>query len=114
MLWTRRTTGLSIWRLLEGWCRRHFRFMLISSLTLVVGLQLAATPTQSVPTMMRAQRFEVVNPEGTVVFSVRATEAGGRLEVQDGTGATVFSIGVDPNDPKQFGLWEQSRQEIAS
>jgi len=63
---------------------------------------------------MRTQHFEVVNAKGAVVFSIRATEAGGRLEVQDSTGATVFSVGVDPNDPEQVGLWEQSRQEVAS
>jgi septal ring factor EnvC (AmiA/AmiB activator) len=71
-------------------------------------------PTQSVPSIMQAQHFEVVNAKGAIVFSIRATEAGGRLEVQDGKGATVFSVGVDPNDPEQIGLWEQSRQEIAS
>jgi hypothetical protein len=114
MLWTRRTIGVSMLRTLEGWCRRHCRLILISSLTLAAGLHLTVMPTQSVPSIMRTQHFEVVNAKGAVVFSIRATEAGGRLEVQDGTGATVFSVGVNPNDPEQFGLWEQSRQEIAS
>lgn len=114
MLWTRRMMGVSMLHTLAGWCRRHCRLILISGLMLAAGLHLAATPTQSVPNIMRTQYFEVVNAKGAVVFSIRATEAGGRLEVQDSTGATVFSVGVDPNDPEQFGLWEQSRQEIAS
>ncbi|WP_089936842.1 hypothetical protein [Candidatus Entotheonella palauensis] len=96
MLGTRRTIGI------------------VSGLVLAAGLYLTATPTQSVPSIMQAQQLEVVNADGTIVFSIRAAEAGGRLEVRDGAGATIFSAGVDPDDPKRFGLWEQSQRTIAS
>ncbi len=87
---------------------------MVCVLTLAAGLHLAAAPTQSVPSIMRARQLEVVNAEGTVVFSVRATEAGGRLEVKNSTGATIFSTGSDPDGLQRFGLWEQSRQTIAT
>ncbi len=83
-------------------------------LTLAVGLHLAAAPAQSVPSIVRAQQLEVVDADGTVVFRVRATEAGGRLEVKNRTGATIFSTGSDPEAPQRFGLWEQSRQTLAT
>lgn len=94
MLWTRRTISI------------------VSGLILAAGLYLMATPGQSVPSIMQAQQVEVVNAEGTVVFSIRATEAGGRLEVRDGVGKMIFSAGVDLEAPQQFGLWEQSRRAI--
>lgn len=103
-----------MWSILLRGSRRYCRLLLVSGLTLAAGLHLAATPTQPVTAIMQTQHLEVVNAEGTVVFSVRATETGGRLEVRDGAGATMFSAGADPDDPKRFGLWEQSRQEIAS
>ena len=84
------------------------------AIALVVGLALAAAPAPSAPPVMQAQQWEVVNAAGAVVFSIRATEAGGRLEVRDGVGATIFSAGLDPANPTQVGLWEQSRQDIAS
>lgn len=96
MLWTRQTIGI------------------VSGLILVAGLHLAATPTQSGPTTVRAQQVEVVNTEGTVVFSIRATEAGGRLEVRNRAGEMIFSAGSDPDDPTPVELWEQSRQDLAS
>lgn len=96
MLWTRRTIGI------------------LGALTLAAGLHLAATPSQSVTSPLRAQQVEVVNEEGTVVFSIRATEAGGYLEVRDGQGATIFSVGLLPDTPQQVGQWEQSRREIAN
>ncbi len=96
MLWTRRSIGM------------------VSGLILAFGWYLAATPSQSVPSIMQAQQFEVVNAEGRIVFSIRATEAGGRLEVRDGAGTTIFSAGVEPDAPTQFGLWEQSQRAIAS
>ena len=84
------------------------------AIAVVIGLTLAAAPTPSAPPVMQAQQWEVVNAAGAVVFSVRATEAGGRLEVWDSAGATIFSAGLNPTDPKQVGLWEQSRQDIAN
>jgi uncharacterized coiled-coil protein SlyX len=109
-----RRAGLSTLRLLKRVCRRYFHLILVTGLILVAGLHLAATPTRPVPTMIQAQQFKVVNAKGAVVFSVRATEAGGRIEVRDGTGVVIFSAGVDPDHPQRFGLWEQSRNEIAS
>ena len=114
MLRTRRTIGLSTLRMLLHGSRRYCRLMLVSSLILVAVLHVAATPTQPVPTLIQTQQLEVVNPAGVVVFSVRATASGGRIEVRGQTGATIFSAGADPDDPQPLGLWEQSRQEIAS
>jgi len=113
-LWSPRTIGLSMWRILLRGFGRSCRLLIVSGLTLAAGLHLAATSTQPVSAIMQTQHLEVVSAEGTVVFSVRATETGGRLEVRDRAGATIFSAGADPDDPKRFGLWEQSRQEIAS
>lgn len=113
MLRTSRTIGRSTLRMLRG-PHRYFHVILVSSLILVAALHLAATPTQPVPSMLQTQQFEVVNASGVVVFSVRATEAGGRVEVRDGRGATIFSAGADPDEPQRFGIWEHSRNEMAS
>lgn len=114
MSWTRQTIRRSIVPIRKRWSRRDFRLMLVGGLTLVAGLHLAATPSQSVPDTIQAQQFEVVNAAGAVVFSVRATDAGGRLEVRDRAGAIIFSAGPDLDDPQRLDLWERSQQEMSN
>jgi hypothetical protein len=81
---------------------------------MIAGLTLAAAPTQPVAERRRTERLEVVNEAGRIVFVVRGTEQGGRMEVKDNAGAIVFSAGAMPDDAKQAGLWEQTVHEVAA
>ena len=58
----------------------------------VVGGLLAATNLQSVPDVVRAKMFEVVNDEGKVVASIGADAEGGVLSIGNNEGEEVAAI----------------------
>ena len=89
-------------------------FRVAAGLALLVGVTLADTPTGSAPERLQAQRLEVLNEAGQIVFMVHATKSGGRLEVKNEAGMVVFSAGTDPDDPVRVEVWEQTRPELAS
>ena len=61
----------------------------------VVGGLLAATSLQSVPDVIRAKKFEVVNDEVKVVASFYANMGGGMLSVSNKDGEVVSGLGSD-------------------
>ena len=61
----------------------------------VVGGLLAATTLQSVPDVLRAKKFEVVNDEVKVVASFYANMGGGMLSVSNKDGEVVSGLGSD-------------------
>ena len=63
----------------------------------VVGGLLAATTLQSVPDVIRAKQFQVVNDEGTVIVEIGATADGGQLRVRNKDGKQVAAIFADAN-----------------
>jgi hypothetical protein len=64
---------------------------------LVAGVVVSATSLQTVPDVIRAKRFEVVNGDGKVVVQLVATENGGVLVIanKDGTPLTAIFAGAD-------------------
>jgi chromosome segregation ATPase len=85
----------------------------IVTLAAIVALTLAATTPQSpVQKAIQTQRLEVVNDAGQVLFVARATAYGGRLEVNTRRGETLFSIGIDPDDPERPSVWERTRRQV--
>ena len=62
---------------------------------LLVGGLLAATSMQSVPDVVRAKSFEVVNDEGKVVASFYANMGGGMLSFSNKDGEVVAGLGSD-------------------
>jgi hypothetical protein len=61
----------------------------------VVGGLLAATSLQSVPDVIRAKQFEVVNDEVKVVASFYANMGGGMLSFSNKDGEVVVGLGSD-------------------
>ena len=61
----------------------------------VVGGLLAATSLQSVPDVIQAKKFQVVNGEGTVVASFYANMGGGMLSFSNKEGEVVAGLGSD-------------------
>jgi hypothetical protein len=63
---------------------------------IVVGGLLAATSLQSVPDVIRAKNFEVLNEEGVVIASLRENPHGrGWLSIRDEVGRSVAAITGD-------------------
>jgi hypothetical protein len=61
----------------------------------VVGGLLAVTTLQSVPDVIQAKKFEVVNDEGKVVASFYANMGGGMLSFSNKDGEVVAGLGSD-------------------
>ena len=66
----------------------------VFGLVLVGGL-LAATSMQSVPDVIQAKKFQVVNEEGKVVASFYSNMGGSMLSVSNKDGEVVVGLGSD-------------------
>jgi hypothetical protein len=64
---------------------------------LVAGVVVSATSVQSVPDVIQAKKFEVVNDEGKSVARLSANEDGGYLSVCNKDGQVVALHGADEN-----------------
>ncbi|MFT4592782.1 MAG: hypothetical protein ACI9JK_000481 [Phycisphaerales bacterium] len=62
---------------------------------LVAGIVVGATSLQTVPDVIQAKKFEVVNDEGKVVASFYANMGGGMLSVSNKDGEVVVGLGSD-------------------
>jgi chromosome segregation ATPase len=110
----RRSHPLSLDRVMVRTARFKQLFRLSGGLVMIAGLTLAAAPTQPATERLQAERLEVVNEDGQIVFVVRGTKQGGRMELKNNDGTIVFSAGAMPDDAKQVGLWEQTVHEVAA
>ena len=88
------------------------RLRLGLSVALIAGLSLAATSTPSSPPAIQTQRLEVVNTSGEPVVVIRHTAQGGRLEVMNEAGATIFSVGGSSSDSDPLPSWDRARHDI--
>lgn len=91
---------------LEHRVRSDRRWLLGLGLSILAALSIAAQTAPSAPTVVRATRLEVVDAAGHVVFTVSASEKGGRLEVLNHEGQETFSAGIR-QDTGLPGLWER-------
>ena len=62
---------------------------------LVAGVVVSATSLQTVPDVIQAKKFEVVNDEGKVVASFYAYMGGGMLSFSNKDGGVVAGLGSD-------------------
>ena len=62
---------------------------------LVAGIVVGATSLQTVPDVIQAKKFEVVNDEGKVVASFYANMGGGMLSFSNKDGEVVAGLGSD-------------------
>jgi hypothetical protein len=62
---------------------------------LVAGIVIGATSLQTVPDVIQAKKFEVVNDEGKVVASFYANMGGGMLSFSNKDGEVVAGLGSD-------------------
>ena len=62
---------------------------------LVAGVVVSATSLQTVPDVIQAKKFEVVNDEGKVVASFYANMGGGMLSFSNKVGKVVAGLGSD-------------------
>ena len=62
---------------------------------LVAGVIVSATSLQTVPDVIQAKKFEVVNDEGKVVASFYANMGGGMLSFSNKDGEVVAGLGSD-------------------
>ena len=62
---------------------------------LVAGIVVGATSMQTVPDVIQAKKFEVVNDEGKVVASFYANMGGGMLSFSNKDGEVVAGLGSD-------------------
>jgi hypothetical protein len=62
---------------------------------LVAGIVVSATSMQTVPDVIQAKSFGVVNDEGKVVAAIGASKDGGALGIFDNDGKPVAGLGAD-------------------
>ncbi len=78
----------------------------------VVGGLLAATSMQSVPDLIQAKRFQVVNGEGKTFVQIGATADGGLLGVINKDGIPVASFGANA-DGGNLNILNNKLQSVA-
>ena len=78
----------------------------------VVGGLLAATTLQSVPDVIQAKEFKVVNGKGKVVVEIGAIADGGKLEIYENGGKQVALIGAGPTGGA-FGIRNKEGKSVA-
>ena len=79
----------------------------------VVGGLLAATSLQSVPDVIQAKKFEVVNGEGKVVGKFFANADGGALRIANKEGKAVVVISADADGNGAIKIFD-SKGELTS
>ena len=76
---------------------RALRRMIFGMIGLVVvGGLLAATTLQSVPEVIQAKRFEVVNGDNQPVVLLTADNVGGLVEMKNGKGKNLVRLAAHP------------------
>lgn len=76
---------------------RTLRRMLFGVFGLVVlGALLAATTLQTVPDVIRAKKFEVVNEDEQPIVLLAANQAGGLVEIRNGNGKGLVRLTSHP------------------
>ena len=72
---------------------RTLKRMLLGVFGLVaVGVLLAATNRQSVPDVIQAKKFEVVDGEGQPIVLITANDIGGLVKIQNGRGKSLVEM----------------------
>jgi hypothetical protein len=61
----------------------------------VAGLVVGATSLQTVPDVIQAKKFEVVNNEGKVVVAIKSHQEGGTISTHNSQGETLILMGVN-------------------
>jgi hypothetical protein len=90
------TTDTSRIESLENQVRTLKRLFYGTACLLLAGVAVAATNMQSVPDVIQAKSFEVVNGKGKVVVEIGAIADGGKLEIYENGGKQVALIGAGP------------------
>ena len=80
---------------LETQVRTLKRIVCLVCCLLVAGVIVSATSLQTVPDVIQAKKFEVVNDEGKVVASFYANMGGGMLSFSNKDGEVVAGLGSD-------------------
>jgi len=63
---------------------------------LVAGVVVSATSLQTVPDVIQAKKFEVVNADGKVIVEIGALADGGKLQIFENGGKQVAVIAAGP------------------
>jgi hypothetical protein len=82
-------------RVQQSQVRRQRRWNIALGAVVVVGGLMAATGVRSVPDVIQAKKFEVVNDDGKVIASLYANMGGGMLSVSNKDGEVVSGLGSD-------------------
>ena len=85
---------------LQSQVRRQRRWNIALGAVVVVGGLMAATGVRSVPDVIQAKKFEVVNDEGKVIVSLQNLQGGGvdngMIETRISTGGVLAQIAAGP------------------
>ena len=82
-------------RTLQKQVRRQRRWNIALGALVVVGGLMAATAERSVPDVIQAKKFQVVNDEGKLVVLLKADTNGGSLTIANNKGKLVAGINAD-------------------
>ena len=88
-------------RIQQTQVRRQRRWNIALGAVVVVGGLMAATGVRSVPDVIQAKKFEVVNDEGKVIVSLQNLQGGGvdngMIETRNSTGGVLAKISAGPD-----------------
>ena len=79
---------------------------------LVAGVVVSATSLQTVPDVIQAKRFEVVNDEGKPVVNLYAYDDGGVLSIQNKEGKSVAALFTNTNGGV-LGIHNKDGKQVA-
>ena len=80
---------------LETQIRTLKRIVCVVCCVLVAGVAISATQSQSVPDVIHAKSFEVVNDDGTAIVELGASTAGvGMITTRNNRGQEIVRLGV--------------------
>ncbi len=77
---------------LENQVRRQRRWNIALGAAVMAGGLMAATSVRTVPDVIQAKKFEVVNDEGTAVVTLRSSKGSGVIMNHDQMGSRTFIV----------------------
>ena len=98
-------------RIQQSQVRRQRRWNIALGAVVVVGGLMAATGVRSVPDVIQAKKFEVVNDEGKSVVVLRSIQGHGLIASNDKNGVLTFVV---VNAVGKGGVFEGSMQTLNS
>lgn len=97
-------------KFLEARLRRYQGLTIIIGVVLVALVTISATPT--IPDVIKARKFEVVNPQGVTVATLKSWELGGWLDIRNNEGNITTNINQSDDGIGAIGIYSKGENDL--